>query len=686
MAITYNTGSIAFTHVYTATSGGTVFSANLYNTAVFDYFPDAPAVNDAIYFGSNANYFSDVALNVGTAMAGTDIVLVWEYHNAYTNLWTTIDGVQDDTVGLTALGANSYKFGFQWNASHKVTNGATAVWVRCRLASFTTVTEGGANSTTVASGKSGGVSVTGYTDASPCTLTAIYNYLRTNYSYLPITKTSTTYSHFDFRPVKFDLFSRLLTTNESFELGNNKGSIGNQQNQLYSLQMGLRIGTTDFGYFGSTLTIHGTANTYPVTFGGDTLIYGSNVKSPGGAGYPSMNGTWVDCNLDGINFSGGTGTFINCRFVDPGTWILVSFPPTFARNKVVLRGAYFGYFYTSSVTIPNLNYSFLNTSGSYFLYLYQTSNDPTFIFINPDPALPGATTANKIVARDMPGFFAYTKVWFYDASAGTYTDVTASFSSDTADDATISGDVGDMYYFGSAASSHSTCWEVTSNLTENDYVYRFEYYSSIWRDYSPVRDRTNNFTATDFIYFGKTVGTTQSLLTVNGYSAYWSRMTITTKGTGTKAISKLLLSRQTGCGDWNVFEKFTIDLKIISEENLPLEGATISITLGEEVIYSGATDASGLMTQQALTSRRWFFDPINSFSNFAQIGEEVKGTYTLSISKAGYETYEKPMTITKKIDEVIKLKTALKLRKGLEGEMYYAFRAENGSSAKILKV
>ena len=73
MAISYNTRANC-SHIFRATNGGTVFSANLATTGNFDYFLDNAKVNDAIYFGSSGAYIavSDIDLNVGTPITGTD--------------------------------------------------------------------------------------------------------------------------------------------------------------------------------------------------------------------------------------------------------------------------------------------------------------------------------------------------------------------------------------------------------------------------------------------------------------------------------------------------------------------------------------------------------------------------------------------------------------------------------------
>ena len=75
--ITYNEDDDKKTplYIYRATSGGTVFSANLKDETAFDIFSDSAVVDDAIYFG-NTYSFSNLSFNIGTALAGVDVVLI----------------------------------------------------------------------------------------------------------------------------------------------------------------------------------------------------------------------------------------------------------------------------------------------------------------------------------------------------------------------------------------------------------------------------------------------------------------------------------------------------------------------------------------------------------------------------------------------------------------------------------
>ena len=83
--ITYNADSTKkdLNYIFTATSGGTVFSANQKDSTAFDIFSDSAVVDDAIYFGiTRSNPYlpiSDLYFNIGTALVATSITITWEY-------------------------------------------------------------------------------------------------------------------------------------------------------------------------------------------------------------------------------------------------------------------------------------------------------------------------------------------------------------------------------------------------------------------------------------------------------------------------------------------------------------------------------------------------------------------------------------------------------------------------------
>ena len=63
-------------HIYRKVNG--TFSADEQGNNDYDYFDDNAQVGDCIYFVVNWIKWGQLTLNVGTAMAGTGITIVWE--------------------------------------------------------------------------------------------------------------------------------------------------------------------------------------------------------------------------------------------------------------------------------------------------------------------------------------------------------------------------------------------------------------------------------------------------------------------------------------------------------------------------------------------------------------------------------------------------------------------------------
>ncbi len=150
------TSSPRWCYLYQATSGGTVYSANLANSSAYDYFPNSPANNDAIYFGfrtgSNPTValqkWRDVTLEVGTALDGTP-TLIWEYYNGS---WVTLTVANGNAMQSPGTQAITFEPPIDWKTLNPATgasesDGNAGFFIRCRMSSNTGVTEGGANAT-----------------------------------------------------------------------------------------------------------------------------------------------------------------------------------------------------------------------------------------------------------------------------------------------------------------------------------------------------------------------------------------------------------------------------------------------------------------------------------------------------------------------------------------------------------
>lgn len=148
LTVTYN-NTRPFTHIFTTTGGGTVFSASQHGSIAFDLFANNAVVNDAIYFGTTYGYicFGDIEMNIGTAFAATSVTFIWEY---WTGSWRPIVSGTDNTAGFTTLGATSYQFNprLQTGWTTATINAVQGMYVRCRITAINTPTEGGRTQTT----------------------------------------------------------------------------------------------------------------------------------------------------------------------------------------------------------------------------------------------------------------------------------------------------------------------------------------------------------------------------------------------------------------------------------------------------------------------------------------------------------------------------------------------------------
>lgn len=680
MAITYNTTQEVPLYIYRATGGGVTFSANLTNTAVIDYFTDTAVVNDAIYFskGTTYTYFSDITVNVGTAMAGTGITLVWEYYGSSdgsANAWVPFEKLQDDTVSFTVTGPNIVRFPIHISWCATTVNTVSSLWVRCRISALTTITEGGANQTTAPTVSNGRINIDGYTDLAPCTWTDVYNYMNTNYPYVGCVKVG---SFFDFTRTIPRINSRLVSKNEVIELCCDrfgKGSVSQLGVYLDYLTNG-EANPTDAtrGLNGSTYIMNGLINTYPFEYTSNQLSYNTRFLNPtvytadkvGSIGYPQLKGTFLDCELQMVPGVPLASCIVkNTRITMYTGFIATGFAgaANFVDNTLVAPYSTSRMFslYQGSFTISGLTCIFNTTSGGSICGFNQTSNNGcVWNFLDPGEPFPGNADGGNLTVKKVTGTAGnIANVFTYDASADTYTSITSACSSATVGDVPVGGDEGDMIYFNHETSnSGSYHLKITSTLGTNDYVYKWEYYyNGAWREYTGgTWDCSYNFTTTGIMWRQRNFGAL-SLITINGVNSYWSRCTIVTKGTGTPMVDKIQRVSGIGTCDWILNVKYSMDLTLIDEQGNPIEGATLSLVdvYGTEQ-ESATSDANGSIVSDAVFSLQYYFDPFDANRNtVTEVVEKDFNPYTVTISKSGYKTYKTIMTLNQKLTTTITL-------------------------------
>jgi hypothetical protein len=136
---------------YDASTG--LYTADVSNPTKFDLFGDDATVGDWIGWGWSRGVWHDLALTIGTALAGSGITLAWEYssYNPSTGaiVWTSLT-VTDGTSGLTTSGTIAFSVPDTWRSvgNTELVAGLSGYvvgpMIRCRIAAATSVSEGGA--------------------------------------------------------------------------------------------------------------------------------------------------------------------------------------------------------------------------------------------------------------------------------------------------------------------------------------------------------------------------------------------------------------------------------------------------------------------------------------------------------------------------------------------------------------
>jgi hypothetical protein len=663
MAISYNATSEAPLYIYRATGGGVTFSANLTSSsATMDYFTDTAVVNDAIYFsrGTTYPYFSDLIFNVGTAMAGTGITLVWEYYGTTANAWVTMENLVDDTNSFTTTGSNRVKFPIQLTHKLVTVNGKSSTWVRVRMSAKTTITEGGKNQTDAVTCSTGFMSVDGYTDEVPCSWDECYNYMNTNYPYVGCLKNG---NYFDFRRVIPRINSRLVSKNEVVEMG--ADMTGNAVSRLGIVLNYLTSGDVNpsdptRGKDGSVYIMNGVINSYPYSWGDNHKSYGTTWRNPtvytagqaGSVGYPTIQGTFVDSVIQAVPSPPNASAIVTNSRIELYTgFIAASFAgaTNFTNNTIVLTqntGQLFS-LYQGSWTLRNLNYVFNSATGARICGFAQSAdNNLEWNFINPLKRLPGSdgTTNYPIYAVDSTAT-NMPNVFFYDASADTFTDYTSQASSAGTGDVPIHGDVGDMIYLNMQnATTVNYHPFITSTIGgTNDYVYKWEYYQDgSWKEFTRGNwDLTSNLTKTGMWYFARTFNSF-STVTINGVPGYYYRMTIVTKGTGTPSVDKIQRKTRYGVCNWKMNEKYDIEFTGVDDTSTPLEGVEVCLEDAYGTTqFTGTSGVDGTITPAEVLDRQWFWDPFDPARNTTtDIVEKSFNPYTTKVRKYGYVSQE----------------------------------------------
>lgn len=156
MALTYSNSysnsNFGYLYAYDSTAG--TFSADLKSSSSFDYFLDSCVAGDCVYFlATDTKAFKDIVLYVGTAFAATSVEFIWEYSTG-NGTWAALENVVNGDA-LLSTGEQIITFDIPklWKSTGRHTSSPlvnmprSGGYIRCRIVSVNTPTEGGAQST-----------------------------------------------------------------------------------------------------------------------------------------------------------------------------------------------------------------------------------------------------------------------------------------------------------------------------------------------------------------------------------------------------------------------------------------------------------------------------------------------------------------------------------------------------------
>lgn len=667
MAIAYNTTATNCSNIYTTTGGGTVFSANLAASTAFNYFSNTAVVNDAIYFLVASTAFSNLTFNVGTAMAGTGITLVWEYFTRLGSVWRPCHNLTDGSNGFTTTGAVTVKFPLQAGMGLTTVNGVSGITaVRCRITALTSISNGGAQSTTTVKKSDGKIAITGYTDGAPCTWLDVYNWVIVNAPEIGATKISSDTFKFDNCAISISNGSTLRSTSEKIYMGNGCHCPGLLIAGLWS---GSKVSPNGwqsassyfFCYFSYTniLTSGSTTRVFGGIWEWFTNIVDGLTCTPSGSYLGVTDGEWrgVYCRQTGY-FS--TAIMDRC-IVDGGliTAAAVTLYPT--NMNIANPGSSIWNMYGIGNTIPGVTYGAPTSALMTIVAAYNATPAQQYNFVNPNPSFGNQTDAVKVITRSLGSLAVITNCYFYNSTTTLFTDYTTQAQSATADDVPLSGSVGDIYYFKTSIVylNYQTALSFTITSQTNNYVYAYEYWNgSTWVALVPgvsLFDTTNNFQQTGIVYFG--IYANWASTTVNGSTGWFVRIRITTAGIGSPSVSKIEQRQQAGIGDWKLNEQYSYNLKVTNASSSPIQSANIYIknNLGT-VVGTFGSDASGDITQQTLLRQYFNFDTSIS-DTYSNIKQQSVNPYLVRVRKYGYYFQDLSKTVSGKSSDVAVLQT-----------------------------
>ena len=537
-------------------------SGDVKGNSVINLFTTSSSVDDYVAFSfTQTCYQIDFTLSSG--LAGSDIVLEWEYgYSDASNVssWQPLTILEDTTNGLTQTGHVRFEpyYSCTDSGAAPFNIGMSAYdQIRVRLVSFTSITSDAITSA-VFTIDTAVVDVDGTTDIDLYLFSEIYDWMNTNHSEWAGTKDGLSFKcpftvNFSGEYVRLDDNSDIIIGNGSrrttMYLGNLKAGYLNSGGKAYDgARLSIRNNSRSHVVvsFDDDTDINGsTIDTYDYWFrenGVGRLISGQNRS-----GLSAFDkGTFSESKL--MSISTGyvqTSVFNNVEFLIY-EWIMAVGSPTFNGVTIQNEDKNFNQFLTYNISFDLIDSQVINQNR--ILFLYQTYyNDLVFNVVSYKGGIPDILSGTFVTRHQGSNAFVDIPIVLsYDGV--TYTDVTASFQAGTG---SLSGNVGDKFYFGNLQTSSSwqnglTNLNITVNTANVGYSYEVRLYDtgSTFNADKHKYDQTDNFTQSGTYYIsmdsfginGETVHRSASATTINGTNSFWLEVEITAQGTTAPVI------------------------------------------------------------------------------------------------------------------------------------------------------
>lgn len=330
-----------------------------------DLFDDSFEVDDALYFTHTPAYYSFpfyyLEFDIGTAMSASSYTLVWEYYKSGVG-WTAFKWLDDDTQSFSVTGTHYVAWRISNLMTYQTINSLERLWIRCRVTSVSTPSEGGATNATTVKFRYATINISGGTTGDPITMSDIVGtsgivesglveQITNNATYIVYGTISQNASSYFLEKNSNIMMVAGYTNGGTFTFGESSGRAGQYGCNLYMTAIvndqNIRWAATY--YFYDTKLRGGTGN---------WVAYGSNITAYG-------------LTLNNLIYGGGAVSFTDCNIASWSTYTAAS------NYSFTVDGGNFNYFeaYQDSpgFLVRNANISTAHARWDTKLVLYDST-------------------------------------------------------------------------------------------------------------------------------------------------------------------------------------------------------------------------------------------------------------------------------------------------------------------------